>query len=600
MKNKWNVILICALCFAMIFGMEVRADSSAMIPIADGTEIGQSLQNNSMTKEEYNAFFQAQEETNHTRVRAATDSMTSDTSCYDPRLEEMVTSVKNQNPYGTCWIYAALAAAESSLIQQGLADASVDLAELQYAYYYWKDPYSKASGEENETYEYSFGKGARLTQAWEYMIQGIGPADESDFGSIQDYKGQQLSDETVYSNLYDLSSLTYVTYSGTNSSAIKNLIAKYGGATIAYYVDEDVDADTYNTFYLSDPASAEDDAYNNTGDATYYNSCYDGESVSHMVEIVGWDDNYPAENFLDTPDGDGAWLVKNSWGEKYYNQYDDNLRTYLRETGEKQAEATGYLWISYYEESMKNVNAVAVAFDEKDTRAREITVSCSANDIYVGDTCQITTTFIPETTVNKNLTYTSSDNKIVMVDENGKVTATGTGYAYIDVVSEDIVNYRKDVNNKFNSRSIGKRIWIHVTAPVVHTSGNGVTGNTILTATIDHESTMQSEKSTMEQTLSNDVQSINLDQKIKIKKVSRVGNNRIKLIWKKWNGVSGYRIQYATNSKFRKAKTIYVKTDKVSKQWKMTSRKKCYIRIQAYIDRKGTRYYSKWTKKSIR
>ncbi|MEF2837224.1 MAG: C1 family peptidase [Oscillospiraceae bacterium] len=41
--------------------------------------------------------------------------------------------------------------------------------------------------------------------------------------------------------------------------------------------------------------------------------------VNHAVTIVGWDDNYSAENFLEDkrPPADGAWIVRNSWGEDY-------------------------------------------------------------------------------------------------------------------------------------------------------------------------------------------------------------------------------------------------------------------------------------------
>lgn len=38
--------------------------------------------------------------------------------------------------------------------------------------------------------------------------------------------------------------------------------------------------------------------------------------ASHVVCIVGWDDDYGASNFKDTPPDNGAWIVKNSWGSQ--------------------------------------------------------------------------------------------------------------------------------------------------------------------------------------------------------------------------------------------------------------------------------------------
>ena len=47
-------------------------------------------------------------------------------------------------------------------------------------------------------------------------------------------------------------------------------------------------------------------------------ACYSSRnySANHGCCIVGWDDNYPAENFKQMPPADGAWLVKNSWGSE--------------------------------------------------------------------------------------------------------------------------------------------------------------------------------------------------------------------------------------------------------------------------------------------
>ena len=70
--------------------------------------------------------------------------------------------------------------------------------------------------------------------------------------------------------------------------------------------------------------------------------------------------------------------------------------------------------------------------------------------------------------------------------------------------------------------------------------------------------------------------------------------------WKKKSGITGYQIQYSTNSKFKKGnKSIKIKNAKtVSKKiTKLKVTKKYYVRIRTYKGKK----YSKWSKvKSIK
>jgi len=57
----------------------------------------------------------------------------------------------------------------------------------------------------------------------------------------------------------------------------------------------------------------------------YYNFAIEG--TNHAIAIVGWDDNFSRNNFVEDPGEDGAWLVKNSWGAGFADG--------------------GFMWISY-------------------------------------------------------------------------------------------------------------------------------------------------------------------------------------------------------------------------------------------------------------
>ena len=61
--------------------------------------------------------------------------------------------------------------------------------------------------------------------------------------------------------------------------------------------------------------------------------------INHAVSIVGWDDTFSKEKFLITPPGDGAWIIKNSWG----TNWGDN----------------GYLYVSYYDKSFLQALSMA-------------------------------------------------------------------------------------------------------------------------------------------------------------------------------------------------------------------------------------------------
>ncbi len=248
---------------------------------------------------------------------------------YDSRDYGRITSVKNQNPYGTCWSFASMAALESSLICEQKAD-DPDLSEMHFIRYALPDENitDPLGGTDNDSNLYvgsdKMNQGGNITVYYHALANWKGVVDESNNpypDPEDDPKPVSLAD--AYSNdIIHVQGCYRINQ--TDKYYIKQAIMQYGAlaGSMGYF----------NFFYDSDHS-----AY--FADTNY--------AMNHAVTFIGWDDNYSKENFLEPgeyinkqgetkyrtrPKNDGAWLVKNSWGPNW----GDN----------------GYFWMSYEDASL--------------------------------------------------------------------------------------------------------------------------------------------------------------------------------------------------------------------------------------------------------
>lgn len=215
---------------------------------------------------------------------------------FDLRDYGLVTSVKAQGWMGSCWSFASAAALESALLKATNGTLIVDVSENNERnmalIYYVRGGNSDegGSGDQGAVTFISFGAIDEKYDTYDELGK-ISPSFE-DIAKYQVYKSIFVKSRFNISDNYK----------------IKEALVKYGALAVSV---------------LSEKVEP---FYNNVTHALYSNQSKAGD---HAVTLVGWDDNYSASNFLITPPGDGAWIIKNSWGSDwgdggyYYASYYD-------------------------------------------------------------------------------------------------------------------------------------------------------------------------------------------------------------------------------------------------------------------------------------
>lgn len=216
------------------------------------------------------------------------------------------TVVKDQQSSGNCWAFTAMAVLESCL--KKATGKEFDLSEENmknlialYSDYGWK---------------MNTNEGGYDSMPFGYFASWMGPVNES---------SDMFDDKSVLSPI--LNSILHIQNilllkrdNYTDNDAIKTAIMKYGAVGTSIYFD---------TYYL------------NNGKDYFTWALYPS---NHAVTIVGWNDTYSRDNFYfgSYAAGDGAWIVKNSWGPNW----GDN----------------GYFYVSYYDESFAKPGVEGIAY----------------------------------------------------------------------------------------------------------------------------------------------------------------------------------------------------------------------------------------------
>ncbi|MBO4864880.1 MAG: leucine-rich repeat protein [Eubacterium sp.] len=241
--------------------------------------------------------------------------------------------VKDQNITGTCWCFSMLEASEQSILSKSGAK-SVDLSEYQESYFIYNQNGDKL-GLSNDSVEAPmtevggieyYSLGATVLSGLFSSTKGVGLIDENDakftdlIDRLHDEDKAVLSEDYYYNhNKYTVSGIKILD-TVKQRNEVKQYIKEYGAAQTSYmHYDECFDYSTYGYYHAEEIP-------------VFWGG-------GHAVAIVGWDDNYSKDNFAYSPEHDGAWLIKNSWGDIWG--------------------LDGYFWMSYDEPSIGS----AIFFD---------------------------------------------------------------------------------------------------------------------------------------------------------------------------------------------------------------------------------------------
>ena len=231
----------------------------------------------------------------------------------------ILTPVKNQIG-GTCWAYSTLSCIESNLIRKGMADTSIDLSETNLVWFTNgqgspTDPDDTRYGGGFEYGEKGYHTGAYVTVILASLAAWQGVAYESDFPSLSE---KPVLDESLrYQSVAHLQNAQYYAYTVKQIPFTKQQLMGKGPMALDYCHDYDHPLSENSGYYNPD-----------------FVSVTEANGGSHGVVLVGWDDQYAKENFTKEPPGDGAWIIRNSWGN------------YKNSDG-------GYFYMSYYEPSIR-------------------------------------------------------------------------------------------------------------------------------------------------------------------------------------------------------------------------------------------------------
>ena len=252
----------------------------------------------------------------------------------------LLTPVRNQGSMGACWAFGAAGAFESAF--KIATNITIDVSENNI---------------QNMGLRYSIFGSSEFGEAGTYFMSAA---------HFLSWLGAINSEDDTYDELGKISALSFsadayhivdaIFVDVTNKAALKEALVKYGALNLFVF-----GADSNNTYY------------NAKTKAQY---TYGNISGNHYVTLVGWNDTFSRDNFLSAPDGDGAWICKNSWG----TGWGDN----------------GFYYLSYYDVALNDSEAVGFIIENTEQYEKLYQNELGGYDKYDKEYTEYADTFVSQ------------------------------------------------------------------------------------------------------------------------------------------------------------------------------------------------------------
>jgi LPXTG-motif cell wall-anchored protein len=120
--------------------------------------------------------------------------------------------------------------------------------------------------------------------------------------------------------------------------------------------------------------------------------------------------------------GDEYPHFKNAKTENEFQALDEALEVYIKKLGDVNYSVEGRIVVG---KEVQEVKVTGVSLDK------------TTAELKINESLELKASILPSDATNKEVTWTSSDEKVAKVDENGKVIAVGEGKATITVTTKD-------------------------------------------------------------------------------------------------------------------------------------------------------------------